>query len=108
MDWRMKSAAVLPCLNEEATIGRLVEAVRAHVGLVIVVDDGSTDGTSVKSRAAGAEVIRNERSFGKGAALQAGWVQARTLGFTWALTLDGDGQHSPEDIPKFFECAQRS
>lgn len=106
MDWRAACAAVIPCLNEQAAIGPLVESVRRHVPKVIVVDDGSADATAACAKNAGAEVLRTPINLGKGAALRTGWSHARARGFTWALTMDGDGQHSPEDIPKFFEGAE--
>ncbi|MBI3875444.1 MAG: glycosyltransferase family 2 protein [Verrucomicrobia bacterium] len=97
----MDCAAVIPCFNEAGAIGPLVTAVRAHLPCVIVVDDGSTDGTATVSRASGAEVLSLPANHGKGAAVQAGLRRARELGSTWALLLDGDGQHAPEDIPSF-------
>jgi glycosyltransferase involved in cell wall biosynthesis len=106
MNWLTDCAAVIPCLNEEATIGPLVSGVRRHASTVFVVDDGSSDKTAIIAQRAGAEVLRQNRSSGKGAALQTGWRFAFQRGFRWALTLDGDGQHSPEDIPKFFRCAE--
>jgi glycosyltransferase involved in cell wall biosynthesis len=108
MDWASACAAVIPCLNEESAIGPLVKAVRRQVSAVYVVDDGSTDNTSACADAAGAVVLKKVSSQGKGAALTAGWSQAREHGFRWALSLDGDGQHSPDDIPRFFECAERT
>ncbi|HZR16900.1 MAG TPA: glycosyltransferase family 2 protein [Verrucomicrobiae bacterium] len=108
MNWASACAAVIPCLNEERAIGPLVEAVRAQVSTVYVVDDGSCDNTSARAQAAGAIVLKNVSSQGKGAALTAGWSRAREHGFRWALSLDGDGQHSPEDIARFFECAERT
>ena len=53
-------------------------------------------------------MLRHQGNQGKGAALQTGWRWARERGFKWALTLDGDGQHSPEDIPSLFSCADRT
>lgn len=108
MDWRANCAAVIPCLNEAANIGRLVEGVRAHLATIMVIDDGSVDGTGREAEQAGARVRRHEITHGKGAALQTGWQWAREQGLSWALCLDGDGQHSPGDIPLFFECAQRT
>src|SRR5690349_1230586 len=108
MDWRTSCVAVIPCLNEEATIGPLVAGVRRHVSHVLVIDDGSSDQTGLAARQAGAEVLRHETSRGKGAALRTGWRQAQERGFRWALTLDGDGQHSPEDIPAFFQCVEQT
>jgi glycosyltransferase involved in cell wall biosynthesis len=83
----------------------LVQSVRAYLPTVIVVDDGSSDHTAGLAARVGAEVIRHERPRGKGAALAAGWSRARALGFTWALSMDGDGQHAPADIPAFLACA---
>jgi glycosyltransferase involved in cell wall biosynthesis len=108
MDWRANCAAVIPCLNEAPAIGSLVESVRRELPTVFVVDDGSSDQTAALAEAAGARVLRHEITRGKGAALQTGCGQARESGFGWALTLDGDGQHAPADIPCFFRCAERT
>jgi glycosyltransferase involved in cell wall biosynthesis len=108
MDWPSQCAAVIPCLNEAATIEPLVRQVREQLPGVIVVDDGSTDSTGQLASGAGAEVLRQEIPQGKGAALLAGWRHARAGGFHWAMTLDGDGQHSPDDIPAFLRCADQT
>src|SRR5881394_4623463 len=108
MDLPSRCAAVIPCLNEAATIEPLVREVRTRLAAVIVVDDGSTDGRAELAGRAGAEVIRHERPRGKGAALAAGWSRARERGFAWTLSMDGDGQHAPEDIPAFLACAERT
>jgi glycosyltransferase involved in cell wall biosynthesis len=108
MDWVNECAVVIPCLNEAAMIGPLVSEIRRALPAVIVVDDGSTDRTAELARSAGAEVIRHERPQGKGAALAAGWRSAQGRGFTWVLSMDGDGQHAPSDIPVFLECATGS
>jgi glycosyltransferase involved in cell wall biosynthesis len=96
---------VMPCLNEGAGIISLVTAVRRWIPDVIVVDDGSRDGTGELAAQAGAEVIRVETTLGKGAALNLGWQRALKSGFAWAMTMDGDGQHSPADIPGFLTAA---
>ena len=108
MDWTRQCAAVIPCFNEAASIQEVVAGVRRFLSNVIVVDDGSTDATAVRATSAGADVVRHPVNRGKGAALQSGWRQAREKGFVWAMTLDGDGQHSPEDIPAFFAAAEKS
>ena len=100
-----KCAAVIPCFNEGKTIGPLVTRLRQYLPAVIVVDDGSTDGTSVFAEAAGAAVVKHRRNFGKGAALRTGLSLALKQAFEWAFTLDGDGQHAPEDLPAFLEYA---
>jgi glycosyltransferase involved in cell wall biosynthesis len=106
MHWSRRCSAVVPCLNEERTVGALVQQLRALALTVLVVDDGSADGTSAAARRAGARTLRHDGNRGKGAALQTGLAEARRLGFSWALTLDGDGQHRPDDVPRFWACAQ--
>lgn len=122
-----KCAAVIPCFNEGAGVASLVEAVRRQIsssaasgigtlrnaGLnidrrIIVVDDGSADDTSLRAAAAGATVLRHERNLGKGAALKTGLSHVLKSGFEWAVTLDGDGQHSAEDIPALLKRAQET
>jgi glycosyltransferase involved in cell wall biosynthesis len=106
MDWARQCAVVIPCRNEAASIGKIVSAVRLQLPSVIVVDDGSTDDTAERAFAAGAETLRHPANQGKGAALRTGWQRARDRGFAWALTMDGDGQHAPEDISAFLACAE--
>jgi glycosyltransferase involved in cell wall biosynthesis len=108
MNWTRDCAAVIPCFNEAARIGEVVTAVQKHLPKVIVVDDGSTDATPEEANRAGAEIVRLPNNSGKGAALQKGWQRARELGFKWVLLLDGDGQHAADDIPIFFECAEKT
>lgn len=107
-DWPKVCAAIIPCLNEAASVSDLVKRTARQLPTVVVVDDGSTDGTETQAAAAGAKVIGHSVSLGKGMALRTGFEEARSLGFGWALVLDGDGQHEPEDIPKFFACAERT
>lgn len=108
VNWTLQCAAVIPCFNEARNVETVVARVRLHLPSVIVVDDGSTDDTAQQAKVAGAEVIRLDRNTGKGAALRAGWQRARQRGFSWVLTMDGDGQHAPEDIPKFLTRAERN
>jgi len=108
MDWSNRCAALIPCFNEAANIGKVVAATKQFLPAVIVVDDGSSDGTAQVARAAGAEVVSLANNRGKGAALRTGWERARARGFGWVLMLDGDGQHDAGDIPGFFECAERT
>jgi glycosyltransferase involved in cell wall biosynthesis len=108
IDWKRHCAAVIPCFNEAGRIAPVVSAVRRHLPRVIVVDDGSSDATRAEAMAAGAAVIRQPENGGKGAALRAGWAHARQMGLTWALSMDGDGQHASADIPKFFACAEKT
>lgn len=106
MKWRDSCQAVIPCLNEAARIGSLVQAVREFLPRVLVIDDGSEDRTAELARAAGADILRHDQPQGKGASLQAGWRRSLDEGFAWALCLDGDGQHAPSDIPLFLRRAE--
>jgi glycosyltransferase involved in cell wall biosynthesis len=101
-------AVVLPCLNEGATIAGLVGEARQFVPTIIVVDDGSTDSTAAQARSAGAAVVSHAENRGKGAALKSGLAEALETGFEWAVTMDGDGQHKPQDLPTFLQCAERT
>lgn len=106
--WRDECAAVVPCFNEAATVGDVVAGIKTFLPTVIVVDDGSTDATPRIAKDGGAEIVSLKKNSGKGAALRAGWRRAAKKDFEWILMLDGDGQHSTGDIPKFFERAQNS
>lgn len=106
MNWPSQCAVIIPCLNEAANIESLVLEVRKQLPTVIVIDDGSSDSTGGLAAKSGAEVIRHGQPQGKGAALRAGWKRALERRFTWALVMDGDGQHAPSDIPQFLRCAE--
>jgi len=95
---------VVPAFNEAATIADIVERARLH-GPVLVVDDGSTDGTGASARAAGAEVVALGARRGKGAALRRGFAEAARRGVARVVTLDGDGQHEPDEIPRLLKVA---
>jgi glycosyltransferase involved in cell wall biosynthesis len=92
--------AVIPAYQAASTLERVVTAAALHVP-VIVVDDGSTDGTAAAAEAAGARLLRQSPNQGKGAALLAGFSQALNDGARAVVTLDADGQHDPACIPDF-------
>ncbi len=96
----MAITALIPAYNEEKSIGRVVEDTRRYVQNVVVVDDGSTDGTGRAAVSAGATVLRHERNRGYGSALATGFTYFRNNGAGVMVVLDGDGQHNPSDIPK--------
>lgn len=98
-------AAVIPCRNEAGTIADVVRGARMHLDTVIVVDDASRDDTLSRARAAGAVVLRHDVHRGKGASLAEGWTEAARRGLRWVLLLDGDGQHSTDDIPRFLSAS---
>ena len=95
----MKVVAVIPCLNEENYIGEVVNIALNHVNAIIVVDDGSADATAHVARKAGAEVISHSAKQGAGAATRTGFQAALKAGAYIVVTLDGDGQHNPDEIP---------
>jgi glycosyltransferase involved in cell wall biosynthesis len=95
----MKITAVIPCLNEADFIGDITAATLKHVGKVIVVDDGSTDATAEIAQKAGAQIISHATRKGAGAATRTGFEAAIRLGADIVVTLDGDGQHNPAEIP---------
>jgi glycosyltransferase involved in cell wall biosynthesis len=96
-------AAVIPAYQESSRIGAVVAGALAHLP-VVVVDDGSTDGTAEAAERAGAKVIRQVPNQGKGAALRAGFRWALGAGLDAVVTLDADGQHDPAEIPSFLEA----
>jgi glycosyltransferase involved in cell wall biosynthesis len=94
--------AVVPAYNEAATVGAVVRAIREHAPQfdVVVIDDGSTDGTGELAEAAGARVIRHPFNLGIGGAVQSGFTYALEAGYDYMAQVDADGQHLPEEIPK--------
>lgn len=108
VDWAKTCAVVIPAFNEAGTIASLVRELHPRLPNVCVIDDGSTDDTAGAAAAAGAEVVRHPQNRGKGQALRTGLAAASGQGFAWALTMDGDGQHRPADIGRFFQCAEQT
>ena len=94
-------AALIPAYREAAAIADVVHRTLPHVDLVLVVDDGSPDDTAALAKGAGAEVIVHDVNQGKGAAMKTGMQTLAERGFDFILLLDGDGQHAPEEIPRF-------
>ena len=92
-------AALIPAHNARETIGAVVSGTKRYVGYVLVIDDGSNDGTGDEAARAGAVVIRHLNNRGKGEALKTGFCFLVARGFDAVLTLDADGQHDPDDIP---------
>lgn len=95
-------AVLIPALNAERTLPRVVADARQELEPVVVIDDGSTDRTSAVAREAGATtVLRHEVNRGKGGALKTGFAWAMANGFDGVITLDADGQHLATEILKF-------
>ncbi|WP_456453954.1 glycosyltransferase family 2 protein [Thermococcus sp.] len=91
---------IIPAYNEARRIGKVLSKIPDFVDEVIVVDDGSTDGTSEVAEGYGVRVIRLERNCGKGCAMRAGVRSARG---DVIVFMDADGQHRPEEIIKLVE-----
>ncbi|HKI65175.1 MAG TPA: glycosyltransferase family 2 protein [Burkholderiales bacterium] len=99
--------AVIAAYNEAATIREVAERTLRQVRALIVVDDGSGDGTGAALEGLPLELLRNPVNLGKGASLWRGMQRALELGAQAVITLDGDGQHRPEDIPALLEVHRR-
>ena len=99
---------LIPAFNAESSVGDVVAGALRHVPNVLVVDDGSTDETSSRARAAGAEVSRHAVNRGKGAALKTGFARMRDIRASAVITMDADLQHDPDDIPIFLEAFAHS
>jgi glycosyltransferase involved in cell wall biosynthesis len=106
---RSNVAALIPCYFEERFIRDVASRVKAQLDHVLVVDDGSTDDTEKNARAASVEVIRHTVNQGKGAAIKTGLrALSERPDIEYVLVLDGDGQHAPEEIPRFLAAANEA
>ena len=103
-----KTVIVIPAYNEAATIRDLTERALKIAPDVVVVDDGSTDSTADLVADLPVVVLRNETNLGKAASLWKGFDHALALGAQFVVTIDGDGQHRPEDMPRLLNRAERS
>lgn len=104
---------VIPTYNNGSTVEDIVERALLQCADVIVVDDGCTDNTAnalqqLSDIYESLHVVTLRRNKGKGAALKAGFRKAKELGFAYAITLDSDGQHFPEDIPLMLKANQEN
>jgi len=96
-------AVIIPALNAAKSVGPIIAEAKKYVGNVVLIDDGSSDGTGDVARDAGAIVIRHDVNRGKGGALKSGFLWALDRGLDGVITLDADGQHLPRQIPEFIE-----
>jgi glycosyltransferase involved in cell wall biosynthesis len=104
----LKVLIAIPALNEEATLGSVLSALPASLGGVesldvLVVDDGSTDGTVQAARAGGARVVSHRRNLGLGEAFNTAVTEALRTGADALVTVDADGQFDPAQIPDLLE-----
>src|SRR2546427_10319581 len=101
----MSVVIVVPVFNEAGTVGEVVAAAQTY-GAVLVVDDGSRDGSADVAHHAGADVIRHPHRRGKGEAIRTGVAAAQARGASIVVTLDGDGQHSPAELGALLDAAR--
>ncbi len=104
----MNTCVVMPTYNEADAIGGLVKQIRAQGLEPLVIDDGSRDNTVDIARYNGASILVNQDNEGKGSSLVKGFNYALDKGFDAVITMDGDGQHLPSDIPYFLGLAEKS
>ncbi len=98
---------LIPAYNEEKSIFQIVEQAGKFLP-VIVIDDGSKDNTAQLAQEAGAAVYKQNPNQGKGAALIRGFKEALNLGYDFLITMDADGQHDPDELPKFIDQYQQT
>lgn len=104
----IRAAALIPAFSEAGSIADVVEGIRPLVSRVFVVDDGSTDDTRDRARAAGASVLHHARNLGKGRAIRTGLAEVFEGDFTHVLILDADMQHLPCEAPLLLDAAART
>ncbi|MGB2897073.1 MAG: glycosyltransferase family 2 protein [Anaerolineales bacterium] len=97
---------LIPAWNEAIRIRPILEVFRDSQP-VLLVDDGSSDDTAAVAREVGVNVVVHPQNMGKGVALSTGFAWALERGYDAVLTLDADGQHDPEEAPKFIEAYER-
>lgn len=102
----MRTCVVIPTYNESKAIAGLIAKIAGQGLEVIVIDDGSGDDTVKIASASKAKVLRNDTNLGKGASLIKGYNFALAQGFDAVISMDGDGQHSPDDIAAFMHKAE--
>ncbi len=102
-----RPVGLVPAYQAGETVGAVARGARRFLPRVLVVDDGSTDGTAERAAEAGAEILRLSANHGKGSALRAGLSRLLESDVTHVAFLDADGQHDPEDLPKLLWAARQ-
>jgi glycosyltransferase involved in cell wall biosynthesis len=103
----LNCCVIIPTYNNAKTLQRVINGVLEYTGNVIVVNDGATDTTpQILANYHNITLINHETNKGKGIALQTGFKTALAMGYDYAITIDSDGQHYPEDIPVFIDALE--
>ena len=102
----MAVAVVIPAFNEAATVAGIAERALRHTQCVFVIDDGSEDDTAAQLRGLPVTLISNDTNLGKAASMARGFAAALAQSVDAVITLDADGQHRPEDIPRLIAAAE--
>lgn len=107
---QINACVLIPTYNNEKTLKRVIDGVMQHVSPkhIIVVNDGATDATStiLSDYQNSITVLSNEKNRGKGYSLRKGFKHANEKGYSYAITIDSDGQHSPDDLPKIIQASR--
>ncbi|MBU1998544.1 MAG: glycosyltransferase family 2 protein [Candidatus Omnitrophica bacterium] len=104
----MKTLIIIPTFNESRSIVKLLLKIKESGLEVLVIDDGSSDKTAEKAKEQGVIVIKNDTNQGKGATLKIGFTYALENGYQAVITMDGDGQHSPDELPRLIQAGENS
>ena len=106
---QLKCCVIIPTYNNCNTLQRVIDGVSKYTSSIIIVNDGSTDNTSkILENYSEIEQLHIPKNKGKGNALRLGFKQAVKLGYDFAISIDSDGQHFPEDIPNFIKTLEAS
>ena len=101
---RLNVCVIIPTYNNAGTIARVISDVRKYTANILVVNDGSTDDTQeIIEKIKGINIIGYDKNIGKGYAIRQGFRKALELGYDYAITMDADGQHFADDLPKFLD-----
>jgi glycosyltransferase involved in cell wall biosynthesis len=107
----MSTLIAIPVFNEAAHVRSVLERVEGYADQILVIDDGSSDGTPDilrdLQRPMGLDIIQHETNGGYGTALTQAFLRAERDGFDWVITMDCDDQHEPERLPEFFAAINR-
>jgi glycosyltransferase involved in cell wall biosynthesis len=104
----MSQFVIIPAHNEEKNIKEVIQKVKTFTKNIVIVDDGSDDNTAKIVKKEGIFLLQHSVNLGKGAALKTGCDYATKNGATQIVVIDADGQHEPNDIPRFFEALNDS